>query len=286
MWHALADPWQGGILRHAFLEAALIGVSAGPLGCWIVFFRLSYSAESLAHAMFPGLVVAALIGAPLIVGGAGGALIAAAAIALAARAGGTGADGAVAVVITALFGLGALLALSPSSPPGIEGLLFGDILGTSTLDLALAGALVLIVVVALRLLHWRLLTVGFDPPRARALGASPLQAELALLVLLALAVVVAVQGLGNLLVVAVLVAPAACARRLTARMGPMMLLAAGLAVACGWGGLYLSYYVDVAAGAAIALVLVGLYLVVAGGAALARGWRARAGAAVVAAHPA
>lgn len=263
IWHALSDPWHGAIVRHALLETALIGVSAGPLGCWVIFFRLSYSAESLAHAMFPGLVVAALTGAPLILGGAAGVLVAAVAIGLAARVAHTGADVAVAVVITALFGLGVLLALSPSSPPGIQGLLFGDILGTSSTDLVLAAGLAAIVVVALRLLHWRLLAVGFDPPRASALGASPLRTQLALMVLLALSVVVAVEGLGTLLVVAVLVAPAASARRLSSRMGPMMLIAAGLAVASGWGGLYLSYYANVAAGAAIALVLVGLYLLLA-----------------------
>jgi ABC-type Mn2+/Zn2+ transport system permease subunit len=259
MWHALAEPWHSGIVRHAALEAVLIGAACGPLGCWIVFYRLAYSAESLAHSMFPGLVLAALAGAPLLLGGAGGALAAAVAIALAGRVRGTGADNAVAVVITAMFGLGVLLALSPSSPPGIENLLFGDILGASNTDLALAGGLAALVVLALRLLHWRLLTAGFDPGGSRALGASAPVAEAAVLVLLAVAILVAVQGMGNLLVVAVLVAPAATARMLTQRMGPMMALAAALAAGCGIGGLYASYYLDIAAGAAIALAMVALY---------------------------
>jgi ABC-type Mn2+/Zn2+ transport system permease subunit len=263
MWHALTEPWQNGIMRHAALEAILIGVACGPLGCWVLFFRLAYSAESLSHSLFPGLVLAALAGAPLLLGGAGGALIAALAIAAAARVRGTGADNAVAVVITAMFGLGVLLALSPNSPPGIENLLFGDILGASNTDLGLAGGLAALVLVALRALHWRLLIAGFDRGGARALGVSAARADAALLVLLAAAVLVAVQGMGNLLVVAVIVGPAATARMVTKRIGPMMLTAAALGAAAGIGGLYASYYANIAAGAAIALAVVAGYVTVA-----------------------
>ena len=118
-------------MQRALLEVVLIGIVGGALGCWIVFYGLSYAAESLAHAMFPGLVIAALVGVPLLVGrgrgdrrrGAGD------------RPGGPGSrvdrEVAVAVVVTTLFGAGALLALSPHSPPGIQTLLFGDILAAS-----------------------------------------------------------------------------------------------------------------------------------------------------------
>jgi ABC-type Mn2+/Zn2+ transport system permease subunit len=117
-----------------------------------------------------------------------------------------------------------------------------------------------LVLVALRLLHWRLLAVGFDRMSAPSLGASPALADAALLVLLALAVLVAVQGLGNLLVVAVLVAPAAAARLLARRLVPMMLLAVAIAVVAGVAGLYLSYYAKIAAGASVAGLMVLAYL--------------------------
>ena len=128
----------------------------------MIAYRLSYSAESLAHALLPGLVVAALVGAPLLVGGAAGLVVAALAIALAGRTPVIGHDTAVAVVVTALLGLGALLALSPDTPAGLQSLLFGDVLGVSDADLALAAGLALLIVVALRVLHARLLAVGFD----------------------------------------------------------------------------------------------------------------------------
>jgi len=258
--HALLGPWGEPIMWHALLEVVFVGAACGALGVWVVLYALSYSAESMAHAMFPGLAVAAIGALPLALGGAAGLLVAGVAIALAARVKGVGADNAVAVVITGLLGVGALLALSPASPPGLEALLFGDVLGAGTADLALAGVLAALVLAGVWGAHWRLLTVGFDRAAARSLGVPPLAVELALLVLLALAVLVGVQGLGNLLVVAVLIAPAATARGLTRRLGPMIALAAALGVAGGIGGLYLSYYVDVATGAAIAGLLVLAFL--------------------------
>jgi ABC-type Mn2+/Zn2+ transport system permease subunit len=247
-------------MQHALLELVLVGVVGGVLGCWIVLYELSYGAESLAHSLLPGLVLAALVGLPLIVGGAIGVLAAAAATALAARVPGIDRDTAVAVVITSLFGAGVLMALAPASPPGIAGLLFGDLLGVSTGDLVTAAALAGAALLALGALYRPLLAVGFDRATAPALGVRPLLADLALLALIAVATLIAVQGLGNLLVVAILVAPAATARMLARRLLPMMVLAGLIAVACSLGGLYLSYYAGTAAGASVAAVLVGAYV--------------------------
>lgn len=265
VWHGLIEPWGQPIMQRALIEVVLLGVSGAALGCWIVFFQASYSAESLPHAMFPGLVVAALTGLPLVLGGALGLLVAAVAVALAGRIPGIGRDTGVAVVVTALFALGVLLALAPDSPPGVQSLLFGDILAITPGDLMLAGGLAGAVLVALRLLHTRLLAVGFDRSSAGSLGASPLRADAALLTLLALAVLVAVQALGNLLVVAVLIAPAAAARTRCHRMAPMMVTATVLAVLGGVVGLYTSYYLQTAAGASVAMVMVLAYVVVAAG---------------------
>src|SRR3954452_17036908 len=153
IWHWLADPWSGEIMRRAFAEVLLLGTSGGAIGCWIVLNELSYGAESLPHAMFPGLVIAALIGAPLLAGGTVGLLVAAIAIAAAARTPLIGRDSAIAVVVTSLFGLGVLLALSPRTPQSVQGLLFGDILGVSRSDLIGAAVLTVIVLLALRVLH-------------------------------------------------------------------------------------------------------------------------------------
>src|SRR3954465_7860132 len=141
--HVLLDPWSHGFMQQAALELVLLGVVGGVLGCWIVLYELSYSAESLAHALFPGLVGAALLGVPLLLGGAAGAAVAAVAIAFVGRTPrtgggtppGTGGGASVAIVITTLFGLGVVLALSPAAPPGVGELLFGDLLGVTWSDI-------------------------------------------------------------------------------------------------------------------------------------------------------
>jgi ABC-type Mn2+/Zn2+ transport system permease subunit len=206
------------------------------------------------------LVVATLTGVPLLLGAVLGVIVAAVAIALAGRAPGIGSDTTVSVVIGTLFGTGVVLAFSPDSPPGLQHILFGDVLGVSNLDLALAAGLAAAVMVSLCVFHRPFLVVGFDRTTARSIGVNPALADVALLVLIALATVVAVQGLGNLLVVAVLIGPAATARLLCKRVVPMMALAALLAILGGAGGLYLSYYAGTAGGASVAGAMVVLYL--------------------------
>ena len=263
LWHWLADPWSGEIMRRAFAEIVLLGISGGAIGCWIVLNELSYGAESLPHTMFPGLVVAALAGAPLLVGGTAGLLAGALAIALAARTPLIGRDSAIAVVVTALFGLGVLLALAPASPKSVQSLLFGDVLAVGRGDLIAAAALTVVVLLALRLLHSRLLIVSFDRTSSGTLGVPAGLADVALMVLLALSVLIAVQALGNLLVVALLIAPAAAARLLSRRMLPMMATAAAFAIVSGIAGLYVSYHLRTAAGASIALAMLASYLLAA-----------------------
>ena len=180
-----------------------------------------------------------------------------------------------------MFGAGVLLALSPDSPPGIESLLFGDILGPSDADLLAAAALAVLVSAAAWLLHGRLLATGFDRASARALGISPAAVEATLLILLSAATVVAVQGLGNLLVVAVFVGPAAAARRLTDRIAPMIAIATAIGVLAGLAGLYLSYYAGTAAGASVALAIVAAYLLAAALGPLAPRPRGRPGGATI-----
>ena len=256
----MLEPLREPSMQRAIAEMTLLALAGGALGCWVVLYEVSYAAESLAHSLFPGLVLAAIAGAPLLLGATPAVVLAALAIALAARVPGVSRETGVAVVVTTMFGLGVLLALSPASPPGVQTLLFGDILGPSDADLVAAAALVVVLAAALAVLHWRLLASGFDRGAARALGVSPALADAALLVLLGAAIVVAVQGLGNLLVVAVFVGPAATARNLTARLGPMIAVASAVAVLAGLAGLYLSYYAGTAGGASVALAILAAYL--------------------------
>jgi len=208
----ILDPLRSGIDRRALLELAMVGALCGALGFWVVTERLTYAAESLSHGLLPGLVLAVLIGAPLLLGAAGGALVAAALIAFASRDPRIGPDAGTAVAVTGLVGLGALLALAPAAPQRLEELLFGDPLGVTDGDLVAAGALLLLGGAALAALHRPFAALAFDAAGAAAAGLRPALLRLALLILLAAAVAVAVQGLGALLVLAVLIAPPVAVR--------------------------------------------------------------------------
>jgi len=256
----LLEPLREPVVLRSLAELIVLGVIAGTLGCWVVLAGRAYSAESLAHSMLPGLDCATLLGLPLVLGGAIGLAVGASLIALVGRIKVLGGEVAVSVVITSLFGAGVLLGLAPTFPAGLNGILFGDLLAVGAGDVALAAAYALVVLVALFVFHEGLLVAGFDRLNARALGRSPAPLDLLLALLLAGATLVAVQALGNLLVVAMLIGPAASARLLTNRIGPMMLLAVGVAWAASLVGLYASYHAELAAGAAVTCALVGAFI--------------------------
>ena len=251
----LTGPLDSGIDRRALAEVVLLGLLCGPLSFWVRSFRLAYPSESLAHGLLPGLVVAALAGAPLIVGAGAGVAVAALAVALAARDRRIGPDTATAVVVSGAFGLGVLLALRPDTPARLEELLFGDPLGVSGADLAAAAVLALAGGLALAALHRPLAAVAFDAGGAGALGVRPGRVRLALMLVLATAVAVAVQGLGSLLVLAVLVAPAVAVGDAVRSPARAMAAGAAVAVTAGVAGLYSSHHLGGAAGASVALAL-------------------------------
>ena len=249
----LTDPFGGAIMQRALAEVLVLALACGPLGVWILLYRDAYAAESMSHGMLPGLVVAALVGAPLLLGAAGGVLLAAVGIALVARDERLGGDVGVAVCVSALFGLGAMLALSPAAPPRLAELLFGDLLGVTAADLAAAGALAVGVGVALAAGSRPLALAAFERASAPSLGARPARCELGLLVLLAVTTVAAVQGLGNLLLFALVVAPAAAALRVGRRLRTVLLTSVALAALAGVAGLLVSFHLRIATGAAVAL---------------------------------
>jgi len=239
----LAAPWQSELAARGGLVALLVGAPAAAIGCWVLLRDLPYAAESLAHGMFPGLVAAALIGIPPAIGGLVGLIVAALLIIGAGRIGLAG-DTAVAVAITPLLGLGALIALAGTVPPGLSGILFGDVLAANSSDVLLAALLAVVTLITLRLTHWRLLASGLG----RA-GSS----DFLILLLLALATVAAARALGALLAVALIIGPPVAARTLCSRATPMIIVAAVIAAIAAFTGIELSWHAGIAAGPAIAL---------------------------------
>jgi len=271
---ALLDPWRSGITTRAFAEVMLLGAICGPLGFWVLGYRLSYGVESLSHALLPGLVVAMIAGVAPLAGGAIAAVVAAGLIALAARAERVGPDTATAVVVTGLVGLGALLAFAPETPKSIGALLFGDPLAVSDGDLLAAALLVPIGGGLLTALHRPLSAALFDSLGAPSLGVRPDRVRLALLLLVAAAVCVSVQGLGSLLALALFVGPPLAVGRRARSATGALLASAAVGIAGGLGGIYASYHLDLAAGASVALALCAAAAV---GALVGAIWRPAAG---------
>jgi ABC-type Mn2+/Zn2+ transport system permease subunit len=251
----LLEPLQSGIGRHALAELVLLGAIAGALGFWIVSYGLSYGAESFAHGALPGLVAAALLGAPLAGGALVGAVATALLIAAAARDERIGFETATAVAVTAMLGLGALLALAPETPQRLGELLFGNPLAAGDRDVALAALVAVGGGALLAGMHRPLAALVFDPVAAGSLGVRAGRTRVALTLLLAAVVCVAAQGLGSLLALAAIVAPPLAVRRHVSSATQALVAGAAVGALGGVVGIYASYGLDVAAGAAVALAL-------------------------------
>lgn len=255
LFEPLIEPLSYGTTWRALVQMTILGIASGVLGCWVILYRLSYGAESLAHGMLPGLVLAGLVGLPLLLGGAIGIIVAGVLVAIATRIRVSDPDTAVAVVVTTLFGAGILMALAPSSPAGIGELLFGNLLGTSDAQILISAAAMAGILGVAWLLHPRLLAVGFDGDAGGFARISAGAINVILLVLVSVTILISVQALGTLLVAALLVGPAATARLATERLGPMIVTSALVATLAGLAGIYASFHLKTSAGASVVLFI-------------------------------
>jgi len=257
----LLGPWEFDFWRRALLVGLLSGVICGLVGCHVVLRGMAFIGDAVAHSVFPGVAVAFVLGFDLVVGGAVAGLATAVLVAVFAQHRRLREDAVIGVFFAAAFGLGiVVLSAAPGYSGSLESFLFGSILGISDADvLGVAGLGALILLVALAL-HPRLVAVGLDRETARAIGLPVFGLDIALYVLVTLAIVMSLQAVGNVLVLALLITPAAAARLLTDRLESMMLLAPAIGAGSAVVGLYLSYAFDLAAGGLIVLVVTAVFL--------------------------
>lgn len=235
------------------VAAVLIGTSCACLGVYVVLRRMAFVGDALAHTVLPGLVVALLLGYSTFLGALVAGLATALGIGWLTRRQALREDTAIGVLFTAMFALGVVLA-ADRDPHELNALLFGDLGNVGRGELVLLGAVTVVVLTALALLHKELELTSFDPGYAEAVGIRTDRLRYLLLALIALAVVSAVRAVGVLLTAALLVTPAAAASMLTASLPRMMALGTGLAVASAIAGLWLSLRFALPSGAAIVLV--------------------------------
>lgn len=256
----LADPLGYDFMKRAMVEVVLMGAVTGAIGAFIVLRGLSFIGDALSHAIFPGVVIAFLLGQGIFFGALIFGVLTSVAIGVIATNQRVKEDSAIGVLFAGTFALGIVLISSTDNfTRDLASFLFGNVLGVTTNDImlsAIVGAIVIVLIVAF---YRELLITSFDRAAAQAMGLPVLVLDLLLLVMISMTIVVSLRAVGNILVVAMLVTPAATARLLTDRLPVMILLGAAIGVLSGIVGLYISYYNTVAAGGTMVLVATGIF---------------------------
>lgn len=259
----LLSPLAYDFFVRALVASALVGVACAVIGSFVVLKGMSFIGDAVSHAAFPGIVIAYMLGLPIIIGGAVASIVTALGIGALTRRSGLRSDSIIGVLFAGMFALGvALFSSIPSYVGDLFHFLFGDVLGISVSDLLALSLLVLILLVVVRILWKELLFATFDPLGAGAAGLPVRRLDDLLLILIAVTIVISLQAVGIVLVVAMITTPAATAQMLVQRFGKMISTAALIGVTSAVAGLYLSYAYDLASGAAIVLVETALFLLV------------------------
>ncbi len=256
----LLEPLQYAFVQRALLAAILVALVCASVGVFVVLRGLAFLGDAIAHAAFPGVVIAFLLKINIVIGGSVAAVLSALAIGAVARRSGLKEDTAIGVVFSGMFALGIVLFSSIRSYTGdLLGILFGDVLGVATDQLVLGGLTAAFVLVVLWVIWRQLVFVSFDPIGAAAAGLNALRYDTLLLGLIGLAIAVSVQIVGVVLVVAMLVTPAATARLVAQDLRTLVVVALVAAVGSSIAGIWLSYYVNAASGGTIVLVATTLF---------------------------
>lgn len=263
----LVEPLSYAFMQRGLLAVVMVGVVCATVGTYVVLRGMAFFGDALAHAILPGVAVGYLVSGgargPTFWWGLGTAVLTAIGIGAIGKGARVKEDTAIGILFAGMFALGiALISTVRSYAVDLAHFMFGDVLGVSAGDLWLTGLLGGLVVLVVLAFYKEFLVMSFDPVLAVTLRLPSGLLHYMLLVLIALAIVVSLQTVGVALMVAMLITPAATAYLLTRRLPVMMALSALIGALSGVVGLYLSYYVSVASGAAIVLVCTALFVLI------------------------
>ncbi|AZZ53125.1 zinc ABC transporter permease AztB [Rathayibacter festucae] len=249
----ILEPFALDFLQRALLGGALVAVLCGVVGTWVVSRGMAFLGEALAHGMLPGVALATVLGAPVLVGGAASAVAMSLGIAALQRRGRLSYDTSIGMLFVSMLALGVIIiSHSGSFATDATSILFGDILAIAPVDLVLLAVAAGVGLAVAVVFHRSLVALALDHRIASVLGLGPRSAQAALVGLVTLAVVASYQAVGSLLVVGLLLAPAVAAGHWTTRIPTRMALAAVLGVLSVLVGLLVSWYAATAAGASVA----------------------------------
>ena len=251
----IIEPLRYGFALRGLLAGLLAALSCAALGVFVVWRGMAFIGDAVAHSILPGIVIAFMLGISLFVGALAAAIVTAFGIGVLTRKQTMREDTAIGVIFTGLFALGIILLSRIMSYQDLTHILFGNILGVGRADILALLIIALVAGTAIVSFYKELLATSFDPGHASVIGLSPESVRYGLLFLIALTVVAGIQSVGVVLVLALLITPAAAASLLANRLGFIILLSELIALLSAIVGFYASYYLDIASGASIVLVL-------------------------------
>ena len=258
----LLDPLQFSFITRALIAAVLVGILCPILGTYVILRGMAFFGDALAHTILPGVVIAFLLGWPLAVGALIMGILTALGIGVLTDKGELKEDTAIGIIFVGLFALGiAMLSTSGNYTIDLAHFLFGNLLGVTATDLWVMLGLGTAVLLTVYFFYKEFLLISFDPIMATTLRLPTTFFRYLLLVLIAITIVTALQVVGIALALAMFITPAATASLLTRRLPSMMAIAAGIGVFSGVAGLYLSFYLNIASGAAVVLVATLIFLI-------------------------
>ena len=257
-------PLEYGFMVRALIGSVLVGVMCPLVGAYVVTRNLAFMGDALAHAVLPGMVLGFIVGFNPAIAAVPTGVSVAMLVRVISRRAGLSTDTSIGILFAAMFALGlAMLARATRATQigvNLEDLLLGQILGISPTGIYVSLGITAIVILGLFALHHWLLFSSFDPVGSQVVGRRTNIIDYVFLVILALVIVIGIQAAGVILVMAMLVTPAATAYLLVRRFVTMMIVAAALGTAAAVAGLYISYYFNFTAGPAMTLVASGIFV--------------------------
>ena len=262
VWGWFADPLEFEFMQRALLAVMLVGVVSAVVGAFVVVRGMAFIGDALAHSSFAGVAIAFALGTSIYLGALVAAVATALGIAFISQRGRLRFDTTIGVLFVGAFALGiAIVSLQENYTVDLFSFVFGQVLGVSWGDLALMAAMGLAVIALVAAFYKELLFTAYDPTVAAAAGIPTRLMEYGLLALIAVSTVVALQAVGIVLVIAMLVTPAATASLLVRRLHHIIFVGVALSLVSSIIGLYVSYHAGIATGASIVLVATALFTV-------------------------
>ena len=256
LWHSLADPLSLAFMQRALLVAVAVGILCAVVGSYLLVQSLALLGDAISHSLLPGLAIAYMLGLNLFVGAFVAGLLSALLIQWIRSASPLKPDAAMGIVFSAFFALGILLItlIQRRARIDLNHFLFGNLLGVNAVDVLTVVGITLLVLGLVALFFKELTFYSFDPLGAKAAGLPTERLGWGLMVLTSLTLVASMKAVGVLLVLAMLITPAATAYLVVPRLHQVMLLGSLFGVSASLLGMYASYYLNVASGPAIVLV--------------------------------